>query len=81
MPQSMPMTKSGVGKEIAKCAVEFLKDWKHAWCVSVADPLTGRFEAMHVSEECKMKAKEGAKYVYRVYVDDAGGHCVIPFWL
>lgn len=75
----MPMTKSGIGREIAKCAVLFLKEWKHAHCVSVLNCETGNFDALYAVEKLDMGKR--SRYGYRVYVDDAGGYCILPFWM
>lgn len=75
----MPMTKSDVGREIARCAVGFLREHRNAWCVSVGNGETGRIEAIHMRNGGLDCPGGKGTYSYRIYTDDAGGFVLVPF--
>jgi len=78
--KTMPMTKSDVPREMARCAVEFIRENLAAWCISVGNAETGQFDSVYARAEMLRTDSAHGTFGYRVQVDGLGQAAVIPFW-
>lgn len=85
IPSTMTMVSDlSNAKNVAKCVVEFLKDKKDSFLMSVSNITTGKLEAIYQSPDYIMGAlvpdERSKKFVYRIYLNDHGTYDIAPFF-